>query len=151
MRRGGSTSDFVRELDEALVTAVPRHDLTERANKLILKDQNNWNSETNENLTTEQATEILLNIANAKARLNLSLKSGYKDIKYKTQNWVSYSEGREQEEMTNLKTANLQAFGDLKTYKIWEPNNFSTLPLYDVNGGDLEKLLTVIPQLFKPD
>ncbi len=142
LRKDGGNTDFVRsELEEALVTALPAAEITDNINKLVLHDQNNWNSETRENLTTEEVTGLLLNMANAQARLRLSIMSGSKDIKYKTQNWLSYKEGKEQEELTNLKAANLQAFFRLKNLQDINPAIFSSLPLFDVNGGDLEKII----------
>lgn len=150
LRKEGSETDIVRsELEEALVTALPASEMTENINKLILQDQNNWNSETSENLSSDQITELLVHIANAHARLELSLRSGYKDIKYKTQNWVSYSEGKDQEELTNLKAANLQAFFRLKNLQDTSPEIFSTQPLFDANGGDLEKIISCYASIIK--
>lgn len=143
LRKDGADVDIVRsELEEALVTALPASEMTENINGLVLQDQNNWSSETKQDLTPEQITELLINIANAKARLTLSLRSGYKDIKYKTQNWVSYKEGHEQEELTNLKAVNLQAFWRLKSLQEVTPEIFSSIPLFDTNGGDLEKIIS---------
>ena len=142
LRKEGGDTDIVRsELEEALVTALPASEITDNINKLVLQDQNNWNSETRENLTTDEVTGLLINMANAQARLRLSIMSGSKDIKYKTQNWLSYKEGQEQEELTNLKAANLQAFFRLKNLQDTNPSLFTSLPLFDVNGGDLEKII----------
>jgi hypothetical protein len=142
LRKSEGDTDFVRsELEEALVTALPASEITDNINKLVLHDPNNWNSETRENLTPEEVTGLLINIANAQARLRLSIMSGSKDINYKTQNWLSYKEGQEQQELTNLKAANLQAFFRLKNLQDINPALFTSLPLFDVNGGDLEKIV----------
>lgn len=133
----GIETDYARkDLETALVEAVPATELTKSINSLILEDPNNLSSETKKNLTKDQIKELLSHISHAKARLDLTQISGGKDLEYVTQNWVSFTEGRDQRELTNLKAANIQAYARLLDLAVREPSLFADLPFYDSTNVD---------------
>ena len=138
--RIGNENDHIRkDMEKALVTAVAATELTDNINKLILADATDFSSETKKDITKEQVLELLTHMGHAKARLDLTQRSGGKEMGGLTQNWVSYHEGQDQGELTNLKAASLQSMVRLERLFGEKPELFVGLPLFDGKVDDLSK------------
>ncbi|MFA6081454.1 MAG: hypothetical protein WC741_03540 [Patescibacteria group bacterium] len=134
--------DFTRaDFEKSLVTAIPATELTSAINELILENPNDWKSETKKNLSEEHIKQLVAHVAHAKARLDLTMRSGSKELNFKTQNWISYHEGHDQEELTKLKAATVQAFARLMVLHSENPNLFNNVPFGAVNHGVLEDII----------
>jgi len=134
--------DAVRgNLEDATVETIPAETLTIEINKLILTNPNNFSSETRTPANKEEVLQLLTHMAHARARLELTMRSGSKDLDYKTSNWVSYHAGREQEELTKLTGASCQAFARLLRIQVENPALFDGLPFLPTPNGDLNEAL----------
>ncbi len=153
LKEGDKGLDFVRnELEEALVTTIPAEKLTKNINELILESPNDWHSETKKNLTSEDVKLLLAAIAHARARVDLSFQSSTKELGHKVQNWVSYHEGHEEEEMSNLKAANAQALARLLHVHAEYPELFKDIPFFQetANGSNnLDQVLNNFETIIK--
>ena len=142
--------DAVRgNLENATVETVPAEALTTEINKLILVDPNNFGSETRTPANKEEVLQLLTHMAHARARLDLTMRSGSKDLNFKTSNWVSYHAGREQEELTNLTGAGCQALARLMRLQVENPTIFYGVPFLPTPDGDLNEALKSMTTVIK--
>lgn len=141
----GQPEDYVRaDFEDSLVKAVPASEITEAINNLILADKTQFSSETNQRLDKEGVRQLIAQIAHAKARISLTMKSGGEELNFKTQNWVSYHEGQEHEELTNLMAASTQSYARLLHLQSQKPDLFTDLPFYDPSTKNLKETIEMV-------
>ena len=113
LRRKGEQGAYLRsELEQALVKTRSASELTESIRRLISD---------NEPLTPEKAKMLLAVLAEADARVRLSDFSGRREMKFRTQNFISYTEGKEGEENLSLHSALLDGQMRLMDYLLNHP------------------------------
>lgn len=113
LRTGEKEAIVRQELAEALVKPVAATDLIGRIEAIIGTDRKG-------KLDPQKASQLLLALAEADARLGMTDRSGRKEMKFRVQNFVSYTQGKEGEEYLRLKQALLD--GQLKLLDYLQTN-----------------------------